>query len=226
MSELSLLKDDLNSGLREPTTPLTIYDFVVEHPPTWVVRFGKVLYYEHGVIDILEPSERREAVFTILWRPYQELFRYHLPKAQNIYLNKNRFLKKFSSSMGMNRAPLSNEDIPSLDSFSGQEEKLTEILQSYQRQVERGMRSDFANFEKLEESVISFNGHVAIHEKVNFKVKKGLIRKFKAHIQRNQLYTVCPDSKRLIVLHTSVDIGKEEEYDKYFDNFFSTFKCH
>ena len=41
----------------------------VLHPVGWLVQCSPVLHPKHGSFDLFEPSPRREAAVTVLWRP-------------------------------------------------------------------------------------------------------------------------------------------------------------
>lgn len=55
------------------TQAIEIYRIRVLHPIDWLVQFNPVLHPQHGSFDLFEPSERREAAVTILWRPLKNL---------------------------------------------------------------------------------------------------------------------------------------------------------
>jgi hypothetical protein len=48
---------------------IILYRIRVLHPANWLVQCSPVLRPEHGSFDLFEPSSRREAAVTVLWRP-------------------------------------------------------------------------------------------------------------------------------------------------------------
>ena len=48
---------------------IILYRIRVLYPANWLVQCNPVLHPEHGSFDLFEPSPRREAAVTVLWRP-------------------------------------------------------------------------------------------------------------------------------------------------------------
>lgn len=52
---------------------IILYGIRVLHPVGWLVQCSPVLHPKHGSFDLFEPSPRREAAVTVLWRPAGDL---------------------------------------------------------------------------------------------------------------------------------------------------------
>jgi hypothetical protein len=52
---------------------IILYRIRMLHPAGWLVQCNPVLRPEHGSFDLFEPSPRREAAVTVLWRPAGDL---------------------------------------------------------------------------------------------------------------------------------------------------------
>jgi len=196
---------------------VSLYGLSLDHPQDWIVRFGKVLYREHGVMDVLEPSSKCEAIFTVMWRPYQSLFLHHSFVEDE--QDQNALQK------GLDRLTGKNKEIPET-SDPDFNNKARIALQSYKTKVRKGFQNDFGQFKLLDDEEITLNSHYAIKETSQFMAAHGVIKRSKIKVYRQSFYYVCPESKRLMILHSSANVDKHEFYQQYFDRFLDTFCCH
>lgn len=206
---------------------LALYGLTLKHPADWVVRFGKVLYYEHGIMDVLEPSDKRDAVFTVMWRPSTSLFKYYSPKIQESRKpgSSGKIVKAAAKLVNTRKQVLNDDDLPSFgdpDFF----DVVANSLEAYRHNVRKGMKTDFSKFRVTDEKAITLNNHFAICEEVEFKIKKGFVVKRGMDVHRSQIYFICPQSDRLIVLHTTTALDKKDMYSKIFQDIFDSFCCH
>ena len=202
---------------------VSLYGMSVQHPKEWIARFGKVLYREHGVMDILEPSSKCEALFTVMWRPYQSLFLNHSfeeTEVEQSMLQKG--FKSFASPLGRGKKDREIPDPDDPEIYT----KARVALQSYKNKVRAGFKNDFGEYKLLEDEETTFNTHYAIKEVSSFTAAHGVIKKSKIKVRRQSFYFVCPESKRLIILHSSVSLDDQNLYKECFDRFLATFRCH
>ncbi|MCF8110044.1 MAG: DUF1795 domain-containing protein [Desulfobacteraceae bacterium] len=232
MNEQPLKKQETEARFKagesaRPDSVLALYGLTLRHPVNWVVRFGKVLYHEHGIMDVLEPSDKREAVFTVMWRPSTSLFKYYSPKIQDSRkpVGGGKVVKAAASLVSAGKPALKDEDMPSFedpDFF----DVVANSLEAYRHNVRKGMKTDFSKFRVIDEKAITLNNHFAICEEVEFIIKKGFVIKRGMKVHRSQVYFICPHSDRLVVLHTTTAVDKKEMYSKIFQDIFDSFCCH
>jgi hypothetical protein len=204
---------------------LHLHDIKTIYPRDWLLRFSKVFYYEHGNLDLIEPTNRRSLV-TILWRPYQEVLRKYSPDAlETTYQNERNAYKKFkrlvSEQAGIDVIPLSQHQIKQIENpFRDPIVKAT--LTNYHDKVHRSLNLECKDVRILLQSKKDHHqGNFCIEEEIRMTIGLGMFRQKQYNMLRKQLFFICPQTKRLFTIFASAPEESFKEYRYLFDQIIS-----